>query len=93
MGSWFDCPCGGRIHTNLFAGTNIYKLIKDADFDAVQDPVDRGKLSTLFFTNGVTAYRCKQCGRLIVEWEEGDLTFYRPDGMRTEFQTKCKNNA
>jgi membrane protein DedA with SNARE-associated domain len=49
MGSWLECLCGRRIHTNFFTGTNIYKLIKDADYDALEDPVDRHKLSGLFF--------------------------------------------
>jgi hypothetical protein len=54
MGSWLECLGGGRIHTNLFTGTNIYKLIKDADYDAIKDPVDRDKLSDLFFRRGIT---------------------------------------
>ncbi len=84
MGSWLECLCGGVIHTNFFTGTDIYKLIKDADYDAIEDPVDRGKLSDLFFGKGVTVYHCKRCGRLIVEWEDGGPTFYLPESKRAE---------
>ena len=82
MGSWFQCLCGGAIHTNFFTGTNISKLIKDADYDAIEDPVNREKLSDLFFEKGVTVYRCERCGRLIVEWEDGNPTFYQPERKR-----------
>jgi hypothetical protein len=85
MGSWMKCMCGGLIHTNMFSGTSIYQLIKDADYDALEDPVDRDKLSDLFFRKGVTVYRCHSCGRLLVEWDdEGVPTFYLPEGKIAE---------
>ncbi len=85
MGSWLECLCGARIHTNFFTGTNISKLITDSDYDAIEDPVDREKLSDLFFRKGVTVYHCSRCGRLIVEWNNDDNpTFYLPEGKRTE---------
>jgi hypothetical protein len=83
MGSWMECLCGARIHTNLFTGTAIYRLIKDSDYDAIEDPVDRGKLSDLFFKKGVTLYHCSRCGRLIVAWDEkAGPTFYLPEEKR-----------
>ncbi len=93
MGSWLECLCGSLIHTNLFTGTNIYQLIKDADYDALEDPVDRDKLSDLFFRRGITVYHCQKCGRLIVEWEDGDPTFYLPEGKRAEASGKKKTPA
>ncbi len=80
MGSWFECLCGARIHKNLFTGTNICKLVKDSDYDAIEDPVDRDKLADLFFHKGITVYRCSRCGRLAVEWEDSGPTFYSPEG-------------
>jgi len=90
MGSWLECLCGGRIHTNLFTGTNIYRLIRDTDYDAIEDPVDRDKLSDLFFKKGIPVYRCEKCGRLIVEWEDGEPTFYLPGGQRAKVPGKEK---
>lgn len=37
----------------MFTGTKIYQLIEDADYDAVEDPVDRDKLDDLFFKKGL----------------------------------------
>jgi hypothetical protein len=91
MTSWLECLCGRPIHTNLFAGTSIYKLLKDADYDAIVDPVDRGKLSDLFFVKGITVYRCEACGRLAVEWnDDGEPTFYLPEVKETTDPMKKK---
>ena len=85
MGSWITCLCGGLIHTNMFSGTHICRLIEDSDYDAIDDPVDRDKLRHLYFNKGVTVYRCLNCGRLLVEWDnDGIPTFYLPEGKRAE---------
>ena len=84
MGSWITCTCGGLIHTNIFSGTGIFQLIRDSDYDAIEDPVDRDKLSDLFFKKGTTVYRCHSCGRLLIEWDEGAPTFYLPEGKYAE---------
>ena len=86
MGSWIRCLCGGLIHTNLGAGTHICQLIDDSDYDAVEDPVDRDKLSDLFFKKGVSVYRCLGCGRLLVEWGDdmGGPMFYLPEQKYAE---------
>ena len=80
MGSWIICLCGGLIHTNMFCGTHISRLIEDSAYDAIEDPVDRDKLADLFFNNGATVYRCLQCGRILVEWDNKSApTFYLPE--------------
>ncbi len=86
MGSWIRCLCGGLIHTNMFTGTHICRLIEDSDYDAIEDPVDRDKLEGLYFKKGVTVYRCLSCGRLLVEWDDdkGGPTFYLPEQKYTE---------
>jgi hypothetical protein len=85
MGSWIECFCGARIHTNLFSGTDIYRLIVDSDYDAVEDPVDRDKLADLFLNKGIPVYHCRSCGRLLVEWDDkGGPTVYLPEGKRVE---------
>jgi hypothetical protein len=64
----------------MFGGTHIYRLIEDTDYDAVEDPVDRGKLEGLYFKKGKTAYRCHTCGRLVIDWaDDGNVTFYLPE--------------
>jgi hypothetical protein len=74
----------------MFSGTHIYQLIEDSDYDAVEDPVDRDKLEGLFFKNGVTVYRCLNCGRLLVEWDEkSGLTVYLPEGKLEIPKTKA----
>jgi hypothetical protein len=73
--------CGYLIHTNLFAGENVCRLIRDGDYDSIEDPVDRDKLADLFFRKGIPVYLCSQCGRLLVDWdEERGPTFYLPEG-------------
>lgn len=80
MGSWLKCLCGARIHTNFFTGSDIYKLIKDADYDALQEPLTWQTLQDLFYQKGITVHQCKSCGRLAVEWDGGGgITFYKPE--------------
>jgi hypothetical protein len=82
MGSWIQCLCGSSIHTNLFAGASVFRLIKDSDYDALDCSVDRDKLENLFFTLGIPVYLCKSCGRLAVEWDhETGPWFYTPEGQ------------
>jgi hypothetical protein len=77
VGSWIKCKCGCDVHTNLFAGADVYQLIRDADYNAVEDPVDRDKLADLFFKKGKPVYRCSGCSRIIVEWNtEVECSFY-----------------
>ena len=81
MGSWITCRCGASIHTNLFAGTAVYRLVSDSDYDSLEEPVDRGQVEDLFFNRGIPAYRCKRCGRLAVQWDrERAPEFYAPEG-------------
>jgi hypothetical protein len=64
----------------MFAGTGVYQIIKDSDYDALEDPIDREKLENLFFKKGRTAYKCLHCGRLLIEWEDGGMPlFYKPE--------------
>jgi len=80
MGSRMECLCGNLVYTNHF-----YRLIKDTDYDALEEPLDYEKLSDLFWHKGVTAYRCVSCGRLIVEWEDEEgPTFYLPEAKRAQ---------
>lgn len=91
MGSWITCLCGMLINTNMFsAGTTAYMLVKDSDYDALDDdcdgpehlnnPVDRKKVEDLFLRKGTPVYRCSHCGRLVVDWDqESGPMFYRPE--------------
>jgi len=76
MGSWIECRCGRLIHTNLFAGTGIYKLISKSDYDSFHGPIDRDMLEELFFKKGATLYRCTACGRLALEWRDDEAPFF-----------------
>lgn len=85
MSSWLECLCGERIHTNMFAGASVFRLIKDDDYDALDDPVDRDKLENLFFSLGIPVYLCRSCGRLAVEWDqESGPWFYAPEERNVE---------
>jgi hypothetical protein len=85
MGSWITCVCGALIHTNLFAGATAYRLISDADYDALDDPIDRDTVEALFFEKGIPVYRCRTCNRLVVRWDkQGKHLFYVPEGKTAE---------
>jgi hypothetical protein len=69
----------------MFAGASVFRLIKDDDYDAVDDPVDRGKLQDLFFSLGIPVYLCRSCGRLAVEWDQASgPRFYAPEERSVE---------
>jgi hypothetical protein len=99
MGSWITCLCGGLIHTNLFAGATVYRLISDEDYDALGDSIDRDKLESLFFDKGIPVYRCPACNRLVIQWDkEGTYLFYMPEGEKpgqaaTEDDTALREQA
>jgi hypothetical protein len=71
----------------MFAGTGVSQLIKDSDYDSVEDPVDRQKLEDLYFRKGRTVYPCGICGRLLIQWDDNDAPqFYKPEGKLTVAQ-------
>lgn len=79
MSSWLRCVCGNLLHTNLFAGAGVFKLILDEDFNQLTEPFDTDAVSHLF-GHGRTMYRCSHCDRLYVQWERGgELTIYAPE--------------
>ena len=83
MSSWLRCDCGNLIHTNLFTGTGIFKLVLDEDFDRLVEPFDAEAVHDLFW-HGHTVYRCRPCGRLYVQWARGgELTVYLPEPPST----------
>ena len=86
MASWIRCRCGELVYTNLFSGADVYSLILDSDYDAVQRPADDDAFSRLFLS-GREVFRCKVCRRLIVYWDKGEqgaATFYSEE--------QCKND-
>jgi hypothetical protein len=70
MGSWLKCDCGHLIHTNMFCGANVYRLIRDDEFDELAENAPPEEFRNLFFS-GREVFHCKNCGRLIVQWEKG----------------------
>lgn len=82
MSSWLKCPCGHSIHTNPFAGTSVYRLILDADYDSATQQPSLETLESLFFEKGVPVYRCSHCGRIAIDWgRNADCAFYRPEAV------------
>lgn len=76
MASWVQCACGNRIHTNLFAGAQVYRLIKDEEYDRLESPGESDAASRLFLS-GREVFRCAACSRLIVFWERsGEPRYY-----------------
>ena len=79
MASWIKCDCGNLIHTNLFAGANVFRLIRDDEWDALGESPHWRDVSVLFVLSR-EVFRCTKCARLIVFWErDGTPTIYRQD--------------
>jgi hypothetical protein len=76
MGSWLRCVCGNQIHTNLFSSANVYRLIRDDEWDALGDEPKWRDVSVLFVRNR-EVFSCPKCSRLIVFWDrDGEPTYY-----------------
>ncbi len=102
MGSWIKCLCGMLIHTNMFCGTPVYMLVKDSDYDALdnnEEPeawnkaIDRSKVEDLFLHKGTPVYQCTHCGRLVVEWkQELGPMFYLPELKVEDYLTDAEED-
>jgi hypothetical protein len=76
MASTILCACGNRIGTNLFAGSKVFRLIRDDEWDALGDSPSWRDTSVLFM-HSREVFRCSKCARLIVFWErDGEPTYY-----------------
>ncbi len=78
MASNIRCVCGASVHTNLFSGANVYRLIRDDEFEQMPESPDPDVASRLFL-GGREVFRCSACSRLIVFWDRsaiGRPTFY-----------------
>jgi hypothetical protein len=81
MASWIICTCGERIHTNLFCGATVYRLVSDDQFDAIPAQIDMESLG-FRFADATPVFRCRACGRLHIEWERNQaLTVYTPEAI------------
>jgi len=79
MGSWIRCVCGNQIHTNLFSGAKVFRLIRDDEWDALGDNPSWQDVSVLFVRSR-EVFRCAKCSRLIVSWEsDREPTYYSPE--------------
>jgi hypothetical protein len=70
MSSWLVCPCGTRIATGSFPNPGVGRVISEASYDAVEDPVDRKGIARLFLGGDLLA-RCPSCSRLLLQSEDG----------------------
>lgn len=75
MASWIRCACGNQIHTNLFAGAQVYRLIQDEEYDRLESSDGPDAASRLFLA-GREVFRCAACSRLIVFWERSGEPMY-----------------
>ena len=84
MASWIQCACGNRIHTNLFAGAQVYRLIQDKEYEQLERPNESGAAGRLFLS-GHEVFRCAACSRLIVFWERsGEPRYYLEENAGPE---------
>lgn len=77
MGSWVNCPCGRRLHKNLFTGTGVQVVVPDAVLDAFPEDADSGDCVSEIIAKGEILVRCSHCGRIAIEDRQGNLTIYR----------------
>ena len=70
MSNWVDCPCGHAIGLGAFPNHDVFRLISEEQYEAVEDPVDRPKLARLFLS-GQVLVRCPDCRRVLVKWADG----------------------
>ena len=76
---WIKCVCGNQIHTNLFAGANVFRLNRDDEWDALGESPDWRDVSAAFVRSR-EVFCCAKCSRLIVFWErDGSPKYYRED--------------
>jgi hypothetical protein len=79
MSSWMICTCGERIHTNLFCGATVYRLISDDEFDALPESIGVDALGAKF-ADATAVFRCRACGRLHIRWQRNEeCTTYVPE--------------
>lgn len=76
MASTILCTCGNRIGTNLFAGSKVFRLILDDEWDDLGNSPTQDDFSNLF-VHSREVFHCEKCSRLIVFWKhDGDPTYY-----------------
>ena len=77
MGSWFACPCGNRIHKNLFAGCDVRIVVRDSLIDSLDETKPTRECIDDIVAEGDVLVRCSKCGRIAIEDSTtGDIAIY-----------------
>jgi len=77
MSSRIACPCGNRLHQNLFAGAKVGVVVEDTVLDAIDDRAAAGDAVRKIVQAGDLLVRCRSCGRIALEdRNSGETGFY-----------------
>ena len=83
MSSWIACPCGNRLHKNLFAGAKVCVVVEDGVLDAIDDRVTSGDAVQKIIQAGDLFVRCSSCGRIAIEDKQtGAISIYTREAPR-----------
>lgn len=93
--AWIQCKCGEILHDNtdsisykgrILSDKQFFPLLDLADELIEADSDDREALAMRFRQNigkyirFRDVYQCYECGRLLVEGENGEFFFFAPEG-------------
>ena len=77
MSSWIACPCGNRLHKNLFAGAKVCVVVEDELLDAIDDRATAAEAVQKIILGGDILVRCNRCGRIAIEdRNSGEINFF-----------------
>jgi len=80
MSSWVECPCGNRIHKNLFAGADVRVVVRDSIVDGLDESRDARDCIDDLVGSADILVQCDQCGRIAIEdGQTGEITTYCPE--------------
>jgi hypothetical protein len=71
------CDCGNRISTASFPNRDVYALLAETAYDMLDDPIERPVIEQLFVKAPLVLH-CVKCGRLHVNWRDGNVITYFP---------------
>lgn len=74
--SSYPCKCGMRISTTACPNNSELHILTDVEYDELAYGKDILLRDVEF---SVTAYKCYECGRLLIYDDNGMATYYKPE--------------